>query len=143
MPNEPTTDLPTEPGYYLFIGERSPSGFEPKRTRPELVKITKREDGSLIYIGSDMFYHPSKAVGAWQRVEFDGLSAMSERAVYGHYATKCVEAICSGTWATRRLASAFRRVLGTSYGEVRLWDESKADGLVKAAVRLGLVEDDE
>lgn len=62
-----TTTLPTEPGKYLFYGYREVGGLH-----LELVRVGLNASGDLLYIGSDVFWKPSKARGAWVRV--DGLA---------------------------------------------------------------------
>lgn len=59
-----TTETPTEPGVYLFIGETYfPRGVG-RRMRTEVIHVTRESQGRLMWVGKD-FYDPKSFVGVW------------------------------------------------------------------------------
>jgi hypothetical protein len=60
-----STVLPTEPGVYLFLGIHEDS--DDYRDYPELLIVTRRTAGDLMYIGRDFWYERTLALatGAW------------------------------------------------------------------------------
>jgi hypothetical protein len=77
---ETTTVLPTEPGIYLFAGSRrGPADVRElvELPRVELVRVMRRSDGKLWYIGNDFFWEPEKAIGAWTKISDEAFQLQS------------------------------------------------------------------
>jgi hypothetical protein len=141
---QPTTDLPTEPGLYLFIGVRSLSDItridrSPPRT--ELVSIRHDSTGKLQYIGSDFFWKPHEAIGAWVPVDVSELQEAANVVLHDRLMRQYVEKFKAQRWERNHTRDRFVDYL-TEPGWARqpeVEDAVLASWLGELAVRAGLI----
>lgn len=112
-----TTTLPTEEGRYLFIGSRDGRRLlDSDQLRPELVRVGRDGHGRLMYVGTDFFWEPTKAVGRWCRLGLaDAIKASSDDLVRA-YAVQHAEEFRGSS------PERLRAGLGYEWGEHRIRD---------------------
>ena len=140
------TVLPTEPGFYLFIGSNDGHVHLMRselRHKPQVVSVTRRPDGTLTYVGDDFFYAPGDAVGAWFRIPpdlADTLHKVATKKVLGHLAqTKLAEMF---RYADDGRVTRDRAIRNLSPTWTQGASDAKAGEVFDEAVYLGLVVED-
>ena len=135
--SEISTTLPTEPGIYLFAGvteRRFLNQMLRHPPRPVLLRVSHDAKGKLRYIGSDFWYRPEEAVGAWIKIEGD---ALVERALQESHDAFLKEVVQDLRQAT---VNELKYHLTGRWGEFRMENKDQAKMLVERALELGLVE---
>lgn len=114
-----TPTLPTEPGTYLFIGVADISSHSSDQVRPELVRVTRTDQG-LQFIGRDFFYAVQRAEGLWARLDLGSAEDAAQLRCERRLARYCAQGAFSGTWdwaaATELSTYALQRRLPAGVG---------------------------
>jgi hypothetical protein len=133
--------LPTEPGIYLFLGIHDDSDiFRPDY--PELLRVHRRADGELWYVGRDFWYWHTlqSAVGVWisitphpKTVELASGLVLARQAV---------------AWASKHANSWLKAERGLTIDQILRYtspyrnDDKAALPLAECAILLGLLIED-
>jgi hypothetical protein len=137
-----TRELPTEPGYYLFIGARDPKEVASQfwhKPRVELVRVGRNGAGQLMYIGADFFYSPQKAVGAWMPLDISALEAEGTDALREPYVRTVVQELQERPYLGCTPES-MRAFLTSAWGRIPIQDPEVVEDLVQRAIAMNLLD---
>ncbi len=140
------TTLPTEPGFYLFCGFRDGEKVELRDSLrgPEVVRVTLNAQGKLIYVGSDFFYRPESAIGAWLPISEEAatLHELAMETVTVHLLRTQFAKAFTSEWHPERTTRD--RVVYNLCGPFRAPDVvMAAEALFDRAVRDGMIVPDD
>lgn len=135
-----STNLPTEPGTYLFCGVRSAkdvsvTSLSIHTPRVELVRVHRGKDGKLSYVGVDFFYAPHEAVGSWLNLatEAQAIEDEAKAILLDAAAQKCVPEVMSPEWPTST-ESAVDKLAGPFRDEVKAFARRVLDRAIELKV---------
>jgi len=138
-----TRELPTEPGYYLFFGVRDPGEVSSQfwhKPRVELVRVSRNNQGQLMYVGADFFYSPEKSIGAWMPLDTSDLEAEGTDALRTPYVVSVVEDLRGRPYAACT-PDSLREFLTSAWGRIPTQDPEVVDDLVQRAIDMNLLDE--
>jgi len=142
-----TTELPTEAGYYLFIGDRGDHEGGPRGRVPELVCVfwyRGEVGGRLSYVGSDFFFHPEKARGVWRRVQVEDMKEAELEMQLDRFFEKAMAKLDKYSWYKRDRKN-LRSLLSGNSGDIKIYESVSPlsiDEIVERAFQRGLLTDE-